>query len=52
MKITIELPDTAKALFVNYLVEDENIVTLVSKGIGTKDLQAGYKDCREYEVGE
>lgn len=52
MKITIELPDNAKALFVNYLAENDGDMVLVSKGIGTKDLLAGYKDCREYEVSE
>ena len=52
MKITLELPDGARALFVNYLVEDDGDIALVSKGVGTKDLLLGYKDCREYEVSE
>ena len=52
MKITIELPDTAKALCVNYLVENVDGIVLVSKSVGSKDLEAGYKDCSLYEVEE
>lgn len=53
MKITIELPDTAKAGFINYVADDDaGYMVLVSKQISTKDLEAGYKDCREYEVQE
>ena len=50
MKITIEVPDTTRAMFVNYLVEEGNTITLVSKSVGSKDLEAGYKDCSLYEV--
>lgn len=52
MKITLELPDSVKAAFINYICEEDNERHLVSKGIGTKALEAGYKDCREYEVTE
>ena len=49
MKITIELPDSTVAAFVNYVCDEEKLY-MVSKGIGTKDIEVGYKDCREYEV--
>ena len=52
MKITLELPDSTQAAFINYICHEHGEMLLVSKGIGTKDIQAGYKDLREYEVSE
>ena len=50
MIIRIELPDSTKAAFVNYVTDEGDGMVLVSKGLGTKDLERRYKDCREYEV--
>ena len=50
IKIILELPDSVKAAFINYICDKDNEMHLVSKGIGTKDIESGYKDCREYEV--
>jgi hypothetical protein len=52
MKITLELPDSTKAAFINYICDEHGEMHLVSKGIGTKTIENGYKDCREYEVNE
>ena len=52
MKITLELPDNTEAAFINYACRHGLQINLVSKGIDTNDLKAGYKDCREYEVNK
>ena len=52
MKITLELPDSTQAAFINYICYERGEMLLVSKGIGTKDIGNGYKDCRDYEVSE
>ena len=52
MKITLELPDSTKAAFISYICDEHGEMHLVSKGIGTKDIGNGYKDCREYEVSK
>ena len=50
MKITLELPDSTQAAVINYICYEHGEMLLVSKCIGTKDIESGYKDCREYEV--
>ena len=52
MKITLELPDSTQAGFINYICGDVFQQILVSKVIGEKDLENGYKDCSEYEVSD
>lgn len=52
MKITLELPDNTQAGFINYLCGDGFQQVLVSKMIGKKDLENGYKDCSKYEVAD
>lgn len=53
VKITLELPDSTHGCFINFICYDDCYnLRLVSKGIGTKDIEAGYKDCREYEVSD
>lgn len=52
MKITIELPNSTQAGFVNYICEEGFRQILVSKMIDKEDLQNGYKDCSKYEVSE
>jgi len=52
MIIKIELPDDTLVAFINYVVAEGNNVALVSKGISSKNLKAGYQDCREYTVSE
>ena len=50
MKITLELPDSTRAAFFNYIVEVDGRMLLVSQILNTNDIMVGYKDCRKYEV--
>ena len=52
MKITIELPDSTQGAFINYIADEDFRQVLVSRMLSKKDLEAGYKDCRAYEVSE
>lgn len=53
MKITLDLPDGTTGAIVNCLVaHDAGNIHMVSITISSKDIRAGYKDCREYKVKE